>query len=256
MEKVWIFGDSFTTEFYSTKDGKLYKENVWPWMLKKNYNVYNPSLCGTGPLTMLNLFLHQGKKSVIFYDWEKGHDLNIKNEYDLDTENTSVLFFISSVNRVHLNFLQTIQHQCLLLDIERTQYNKYKNFIKFLHNHYFTPEWYEDNITFILTTLFYLSKIYKKILIFPLFEKEHEIINSNFLKFIPIPENCHIVNRCLRQLTSNHIANPPEYTSDGHLTDSNPNHILQEKHIHLYNFLNEYIKTCNLNYNELDKLKI
>lgn len=256
MDQVWIFGDSFTTDFYSTFEGKLFRDNTWPYMLKKNYNVYNPSLCGAGPLTMINLFLYQGKKAVPFYDWENNHHLLIKNEFETDTKNTTVLFFISNINRVHFNFLQVIQHENMYNNIENTEYKEYKNNMDFLYNHYFTDKWCQDNLCFILFTLFYLSEIFKKILIFPIFQQEYEMQNSDFLKFRPKPKNCHIVDRSLYLMTENHKGKLPKYNSEGNLIDNNPNHILQEKHIHIYNFLNKYIIDSTLDYHELDKIII
>lgn len=246
---VWIFGDSFSTEFYTNSlNGNIFT-NTWPYMLKNNYNVYNPSLCGVGPHSMINLLLSDGTLPVHFYNDKEDKNYIIKSNYN-KKEDITVLFFLSAIERVHFTFLEVLQHQCIMLDLDHDltkQYEKYRDKINFFRKYYFTEEWAVNNILYIFFTLIYLTKIFKKILFFPIFEREYNIIKNNiFTK--NIPENLHIVDWPLSHNTLNHNL--------GYDVDPNPNHIIQEKHIHMYNFLNEYIKNSTLNYNELNKLKI
>ena len=235
--EVWIFGDSFTTEFYGNQVGKVYTD-TWPYMIKNHYNTYNPSLCGVGPHTMINLLLNNRKKTVTY------------------TEDITVLFFFSSIMRVNYEFLQIVEHQSVMLNFNHDitkQYQNYKDKVDFFHKYYFTEQWVENNILYIVFTLLYLTKIFKKILVFPIFEKEFHYILNWYKYFFKknMPENLHIVDFCLYANVCNH-----NKISSKTQADLNPNHLLEDKHIHMYNFLNEYITRSTLNYSELHNLKI
>ena len=253
--EVWIFGDSFTTEFYTNYLGKIYT-NTWPYMIKNNYTTYNPSLCGVGPHTMINLLLNNGKKTVTYHDTLTNKNYYIKNDNNTKTEDITVLFFFSSIMRVNYEFLKVIQHQSVMLDFNHditNQYQNYKDKVDFLHKYYFTEKWAENNILYIVFTLLYLTKIFKKILVFPIFENEYHYILNWYKYFFKknMPENLHIVDFCLHANVRNH-----NKISSKTQADLNPNHLLEDKHIHMYNFLNEYITRSTLNYSELNNLKI
>jgi len=189
MQQVWLFGDSYCQQdpavFESTED-LIDREFVsWPNRLKQDFDLKNFAVGGTGPTWSLNCLNHQIKQNT------------------QDLKNINLIFFVSSIWRLDLAFYQRPSDPWLttmipaldpsMIDFgwDIKQFNReelkaiqpYKQeaaFVKQLWKQYFFTDSFENTeMLKIIGNLRLHSDLFKKALVWPIFNRPSVSVNSS-----------------------------------------------------------------------------
>lgn len=176
MEKLWIFGDS-----YSDPNSSLGKKS-WVTEISKKYQVTNFSYRGTGPEWSYKKLLHQMQSN------ENLSDINL-------------IFFISNPYRFDFQFYDDHQDHVLFRYflsnegltgqsfLKMKKYEKHKKFCKsFIKNYAYSENFETEQIIKYIGALKLYESIFKKILVWPIFSSV-DIPNSNSDKFFYVNTN-------------------------------------------------------------------
>jgi len=157
-KKVWIFGDSYAQlEKTHRPSWPLYFEN------DPKYDVTNFALGGTGPNYSLNL---------------------LKEQLQKNTEDVTVIFFISAIWRLDLKFLEK-GHQHILVhlddELHDKKYKRYKAGIRFFLDHYVMEDSFRNvELDKVIGILKLYSEYFENMLVWPVFhETDTNISNTN-----------------------------------------------------------------------------
>lgn len=215
MEKVWIFGDSYSSAEF--KD-----PTAWPHKLAERYDINNFSISGTGPEYMIKLFKEQ----------LNAPDLNINELKDIN-----LIFFLSHDSRKDFSFLTNPSHQCITRHVDqfsRPEYKHYKKQKPFLEKFYI--EYYDYNRLDDFDHLKYVgiikefSRFFKKVLIIPVFDRRTiSILYNKFNSTIEDHRNC------------TYARGPILFDIEEEINTNAPNHYGPENHILMYEQLVNWI---------------
>jgi hypothetical protein len=199
MEKIWIFGDSYSDIAEN--------DDSWPIAISKKYKVENFSKCGTGPEYSLDI-------------------LNQKVKSSSNLKDINLIFLISNIYRFDFNFYSKPEHQVLSWNIAKIvpnnkhlekdckPYNKYKDFLNNFLQYYLTHNNFEENkMLQVVGNINLFSKNFKKILVWPIFNKLPLMIESK--------NNFFVVNSLLSEIENNTYK---------YFEDTRPNHLTLENH--------------------------
>jgi hypothetical protein len=214
-EKVWIFGDSFSDPKYINNNNFS-----WPTELAKNYDVNNLSLCGTGP------------------DWSLDRLLQIQKLNQ--TQDINLIFFISNPHRFDFKFYKDARDQVLYFyllngpdnkdsDNRIAPYQQQKEFVKLFNRWYLgcqIDSYIDKEIMKYVGALKLLEKIFKKILVWPIFDMLKIQIDQG--------EKFYVVN----DLPLANIESDLRYTFSN---DSRANHLSDDNHLVMLEQLSNWI---------------
>lgn len=217
MKSVWIFGDSYSDINYD-----LGNEFTWVKSLHKKYNVTNFSRSGTGPDWSLELL----------------HNKILNTDKEI-LKNISIIFLISDVYRFNFSFYNESKHQVLysymidlynlrntsIVDEEISQYKKYRKFCK-SHFTYVCgePTYWEISMTKIIGALSIYSKLFEKILVWPIFYTTNiDILPTENFLYVTCP-----------------LYDIEKISYDYHC-DTRANHISKENHVVMLEALSNWI---------------
>ena len=247
MQEVWLFGDSYCQDspavFESTKHLINYEFISWPNRLKQNFNLKNFSRGGTGPTWSLNRLNNE-----------------IKENKD-NLKNINLVFFISSIWRLDLKFYKDPSDQWLgskIPALDRTmidfgwdikKFNKeekkvikpYKQnafFVKELWKQYFLTDSFQNTeMLKIIGNLRLHSDLFKKVLVWPIFNEPFVSINS--------VNNFFYVNDLLFNI---------EKDPHGSGLDPRHNHLSEENHNIMFKQISDWINYSKpINIDEFQK---
>lgn len=208
MQNILIIGDSYSDTYIDQHQWKTWK--TWPNVLTEKYNVTNLSKHGSGPNWALEQLKHYENNNT--------------------TSDTILIFFISHPLRPNFKFFSSPHHQnlnWLNKDNKNSAYmqGSYRRFLPFLTNFIkFNDLDLELEVLKYVSYLKTISFKYKKVLVFSnFFDIDNTIfcsINTN--KFFVVKDR-------LRNLTR-------------HQDENSPNHISQETHYQMIEWLEQYIE--------------
>ena len=157
MKKVWIFGDSYS-------DPRHYTSNNFSWTqeIEKNFKVNNFSYYGSGPEWSYELFTKKVKEN--------------------NTNDISLIFFISDPFRFNFSFYKNVESQALFkfitfknkrnmnVRLKLRTYESYSKFCKqFFKNYAMQENFLENQIIKTIGGIKIYENIFEKILIWPIF---------------------------------------------------------------------------------------
>jgi len=225
MEKLWIFGDSYSsTEFEDS--------SAWPHQLEKQYEVSNYSVAGSGPEYMMVKF----------------RDRLIATK---DLENISLMFFLSHDSRKPFSFLKKPGDQCNMQHFDkwneylRKTYAKQKPFLKQFYDDYYNSNFLDDfhHLKYV-GIIKEVSRFFKKVLVIPVFDHpENGILYSRFNSTIEDTENF------------TYARGPALFTIEKEINTYASNHLCDENHKLMYEQLVNWMEhSIPFDTNNLKKL--
>lgn len=173
-EKLWIFGDSYSDKEY-TYDHSF---SSWPSAIEKIYEVTNFSKIGSSPDYSLNILLKK-----------------ITDTSDVELQNTTLIFFVSSIHRFNFKFFNIKDHAITAKFSDTSDsnvmknYREYSSFIKNFFKYYVFHSSYEQSeLLKIAGCLNLLSYKFKKVLVWPIFDRiTIDVESNNKFYFVSTP---------------------------------------------------------------------
>ena len=207
MEKVWIFGDSYSDPVSSLG------QSSWTHDIAQRYAVKNFSHRGTGP------------------DWSL-NQLQLQLETAGDLTDVNMIFFVSDSYRFNFDFYQNPEHQALYWLIYKNSnlyepyLNTHRKFCVQFYRHYISDINFLHRDTMkIIGCLRLYESVFKKILVWPVFYPARHAIAQT--------ESFHYVSSALSSFENN---NGYRYRQD-----PRANHLSPENHSVMFQQLCSWI---------------
>lgn len=205
-KKLWIFGDSYSDPTSS------YMSHFEPWVsrIAGIYDVTNLSMCGTGP------------------DFSLRELIDLIRDNDAELDETSVIFFISSIYRFNFKFLHASdqvlapyvadgypgqRNEEMVAQMER--YSRFRPFVQdYLEQYVWHSSFNKTELLKIVGSLKLLSHRFEKMMVWPIFDDQKLVDIQDDGRFFYVK---HSLSRI-------------EGVGGGFSRDSRPNHLSQDNH--------------------------